>query len=283
MSERAKSSGAAAAISRIGFGCARIYGGSETRRSTRLIEAALNAGIRHFDTAPMYGGGRAEEVLGQVLSGIPDVTVATKVGIGRPPPNSERPIKIAYRRFVHPMLTDMPSVKARLRKLQTELWHSGSGTAKVQRSLSGAEIRRELTESLLRLKRDRVALYLVHEPDQFTLDDEALETFTALKREGIVDAFGLAYGRVVDSAPNFGTVVQSRYSHVPSRNACNEDRRRKIFHGVLRQGSSSEAHMKSGISPGERIANALTTHPEAALLFSASSVAQIAQATAALK
>jgi hypothetical protein len=42
---RLKIRGTEVAISRIGFGCARVYGGHETKASARLIEAALTAGI----------------------------------------------------------------------------------------------------------------------------------------------------------------------------------------------------------------------------------------------
>jgi aryl-alcohol dehydrogenase-like predicted oxidoreductase len=65
MIERVKVAGSTVIISKIGFGCGRIYAGSEIRSSARLIEAALTAGIRHFDTAPMYGLGQSEDVLGE--------------------------------------------------------------------------------------------------------------------------------------------------------------------------------------------------------------------------
>ncbi len=64
MIERVKVAGSTVTISKIGFGCGRIYAGSEIRSSALLIEAALSAGIRHFDTAPMYGLGQSEDVLG---------------------------------------------------------------------------------------------------------------------------------------------------------------------------------------------------------------------------
>ena len=83
---------------------------------------------------------------------------------------------------------------------------------------------------LKRLKRDRVDLYLVHEPDQFDLDDEALETFIALKREGVIGAFGLAYGRSVSETSDFGTVIQSKYC---DERTSQDDNKTRIFHGVL--------------------------------------------------
>ena len=49
---------------RLGFGCGRLRAGLEERNSRRLIEAALERGIRYFDTAPSYGDGASERVLG---------------------------------------------------------------------------------------------------------------------------------------------------------------------------------------------------------------------------
>lgn len=70
-------------VTRVGLGCHRLYGGAELKTSMRLVEAALDAGIRHFDTAPLYGLGLSEDALGVALKGVPDVTITTKVGIAR--------------------------------------------------------------------------------------------------------------------------------------------------------------------------------------------------------
>lgn len=71
-------------IPRLVFGCARLAGGVEAKASSRLLERALNAGIRHFDTAPSYGLGGAEQVVGEVIGNDPGVVVTAKVGSPRP-------------------------------------------------------------------------------------------------------------------------------------------------------------------------------------------------------
>ena len=69
----------------LGFGCSALSAGSSRSHSVKLVHAANDAGILHFDTAPPYGMGTAEDVLGQALKGRrQNVTVATKVGIARP-------------------------------------------------------------------------------------------------------------------------------------------------------------------------------------------------------
>jgi aryl-alcohol dehydrogenase-like predicted oxidoreductase len=268
-------------ISRLGFGCARIYGGSESGNSARLLEAALSAGVSHFDTAPMYGSGQSEDVLGRVLAGAKDVTLTTKVGIGRPDTKAalQSATKI-YRRFARPLLTRMPSAKSHLARIRSRLWKNEEMLAGPRRRLSASHIRLELEESLKRLKRNRVDLYLVHEPDQFDLDDEALETFQALTREGTVGAFGLAYGRAVRETVKFGTVLQSQYTDEMEVNAD----RTAIAHGVLRHRlDQSQSKPSTALSADDYLTTTFEENPNMAIIFSASSVAQIRELTASFQ
>ena len=231
----------------------------------------------------MYGGGQSEDVLGRVLSGVADITLATKVGIERPnSQTAQRPATVAYRRFVRPLLSHMPSVKSQLMKLHARMRDNAPAPAVPRRKLHSSHIRLELAESLKRLKRDHVDLYLVHEPDQFDLDDEALETFIALKHEGAIGAFGLAYGRSVSETPDFGTVIQSQYCNEQTSQADNKTR---IFHGVLRHGWMSDPHSKIELAStvNNYIANAFNANPNLCIIFSASSAHHIRQVAAAFK
>ena len=64
---------------RLGFGCGSIMGAMSGRDSLALLEAAYDAGIRHFDVAPRYGYGEAESCLGEFLQRHRgQVTVTTK-------------------------------------------------------------------------------------------------------------------------------------------------------------------------------------------------------------
>ncbi len=73
-------------VSEIGLGGAWFYGRPEeglksTSHGIRLVERALELGINYFDTAPLYGKGRSEEVLGMALKGVKEpYFLATKVG-----------------------------------------------------------------------------------------------------------------------------------------------------------------------------------------------------------
>lgn len=58
------------------------WGGTEDDKGIRAIHAALDGGINFIDTAPMYGMGHSEEVVGRALRGRRDkVVLATKCGM----------------------------------------------------------------------------------------------------------------------------------------------------------------------------------------------------------
>jgi aryl-alcohol dehydrogenase-like predicted oxidoreductase len=71
-------------MSPIGFGTwplgGRAYGPVEESVAVAAIEKALELGIRLFDTANIYGDGRAEELLGRTISGLDNVIIISKVG-----------------------------------------------------------------------------------------------------------------------------------------------------------------------------------------------------------
>jgi D-threo-aldose 1-dehydrogenase len=70
------------ATSAVGFGCAGLFRIPQRTARRSVLDAAYDAGIRHFDVAPMYGLGLAEAELGSFLKRRrADVTVTTKFGI----------------------------------------------------------------------------------------------------------------------------------------------------------------------------------------------------------
>ncbi len=73
-------------VSEIGLGGSWFYGRPEmglkpVSHGVRVVERALELGVNYFDTAPLYGKGRSEEVLGVALKGVTQpYYLATKVG-----------------------------------------------------------------------------------------------------------------------------------------------------------------------------------------------------------
>src|SRR5215469_15174156 len=94
---------------RLGFGCGNLMGATNRRESLKLLESAFEAGIRHFDVAPMYGYGEAETCLGEFLQHHRgQITVTTKFGIA--PPKKSTLIKLG-RSVAGPIVRQFPSLK----------------------------------------------------------------------------------------------------------------------------------------------------------------------------
>ena len=72
-------------VSVAGLGCNNFGIRIDEDASKAVVDAALNTGINHFDTADIYGGGKCEEFLGRTLGSRRRRAVITKkVGMGVP-------------------------------------------------------------------------------------------------------------------------------------------------------------------------------------------------------
>jgi aryl-alcohol dehydrogenase-like predicted oxidoreductase len=82
--------------------------------SLRAIDAAVDFGIRFFDTAQAYGTGHSETVLGQALKAKPEVMIGTKIGYAIDPATKQLAGEM------HAILDIVSSVEASLKRLQRD-------------------------------------------------------------------------------------------------------------------------------------------------------------------
>ncbi len=159
----------------LGYGAANLgnlYRALDDGEAFAVLEAAWDAGIRNFDTAPHYGLGLSERRLGEFLRTKPreDYVLSTKVGrLLRPVPNPDRRLDDANDFAV-------PADHERV-------W-----------DFSADGLRRSLEESLERLGLDRVDLLFLHDPERHDLDAadrEAYPALAAMRDAGLVDAVGI--------------------------------------------------------------------------------------------
>ena len=72
-------------VSLAGLGCNNFGMRIDAERTQAVIDAAIDAGVTHFDTAESYGGGKSEEFIGAALGNRRDqVVITTKVACGDP-------------------------------------------------------------------------------------------------------------------------------------------------------------------------------------------------------
>jgi D-threo-aldose 1-dehydrogenase len=175
---------------RLGYGCSSLMGAMGRAESVAMLEAAFDAGVRHFDVAPLYGFGQAEGCLGEFLGRHRgEVTVTTKYGI----PPAKNPGLIGFARSIAgPVVKALPGLKQRLSKVAGKA--AGNGQ---KASFTAAEAKQSLDRSLAELKTDRIDIWLLHEvtADDLREDDGLLRLLEDLVAVGTVGAFGVGSDR----------------------------------------------------------------------------------------
>ena len=161
--ERIAIGGSGVRTSRIGLGTWAIggwmWGGTDEGESIATIRAAVERGVTLIDTAPVYGFGRSEEIVGRALSGgLRDkVQIATKGGVA---------------------------------------WQDG----KVFRDSRPERIRKEVEDSLRRLRTDVIDLYQVHWPDPRVPITRTAAVLDELREAGKIRAIGVSNYAAADMA-----------------------------------------------------------------------------------
>jgi aryl-alcohol dehydrogenase-like predicted oxidoreductase len=148
--------GTALRVSRVALGTwamgGWMWGGNDDDESIATIQAAVDQGINLIDTAPVYGFGASEELVGKALERAnlrSKVVIATKVGLE---------------------------------------WRDG----KVYRNATRDRIMQEVDQSLRRLRTDYIDIYQVHWPDPLVPIEETAAAMLTLYVQGKIRAIGVS-------------------------------------------------------------------------------------------
>jgi aryl-alcohol dehydrogenase-like predicted oxidoreductase len=229
----------------LGFGTAELGRSLSGRERVRLVEVAFDAGIRYFDTAPLYGAGAAETALGRLRG---EAAIATKVGIV--PPSLPR---LALGRL------------------------AGRPASAAGGRFAPADVRDQLEGSLRRLRRDSVDVLLLHAVEPAAaLDPSLLETLAELRREGTIRRAGIATGGrqsaaiLASETAGFPEVVQ-----LAAADTLDAGEAQLVLHSVLagRVGTVPAAHLLQA---------AAQAHPDAVILVGSRREEHIREAAEAL-
>jgi aryl-alcohol dehydrogenase-like predicted oxidoreductase len=143
-------------VSRIALGTWAIggwmWGGTDEAESIRTVHEAIDRGVTLIDTAPAYGFGRSEEIVGRALAEggrRKQVVIATKVGLD---------------------------------------WKDRQPF----RNASKARIHKEIEDSLRRLRTDVIDIYQVHWPDPAVPIEETASAMADLQRAGKIRVIGVS-------------------------------------------------------------------------------------------
>lgn len=156
-------------ISAIAFGAwaagGWMWGGTDQSDAVKAIQRSFDLGVTTIDTAPAYGFGLSEKIVGDAVSSFRDeVQILTKFGL-------------------------------RWDTKEGEFYFTTSNSQGVSTDMhkfSGAQsIIKECEESLKRLKTDHIDLYQIHWPDKTTPIEETFEAVSQLIKQGKVLAAGV--------------------------------------------------------------------------------------------
>jgi len=130
-----------------------MWGGSKENESIEAIKTALENGVNLIDTAPVYGFGKSESIVGRTLKSLnrrDDIIIATKFGLE---------------------------------------WDDNE---RIRRNSSRNRILKEIDDSLNRLQTDYIDIYQVHWPDPNTSLEETMRTLNDLFKMGKIRAVGVS-------------------------------------------------------------------------------------------
>ena len=131
-----------------------MWGGTDEAASIQTIHAALDKGVNIIDTAPIYGFGTSEEIVGKALREYgkrEELILATKAGLN---------------------------------------WNDQQN--KVWRDSSPERIRKEVEDSLRRLQTDYIDIYQIHWPDGAVAFEQTADTLDRLRQEGKIRVAGVS-------------------------------------------------------------------------------------------
>lgn len=143
-------------VSRVALGTWAIggwmWGGTEERKSIDTVHSALDKGVNLIDTAPVYGFGKSEEIVGKAVEEYgrrQDLYLSTKVTLD---------------------------------------WTDGG----IRRNGSRERIMREVEDSLKRLRTDHIDIYYVHWPDCTRPIEETAAVMRELYEKKVIGAVGVS-------------------------------------------------------------------------------------------
>ena len=143
-----------------------MWGGNEKNDAVAAIKASFDLGVTSIDTAPVYGQGESEEIVGRAINGISrdKIQLLTKYG----------------------MRWDLKKGDFAMKSKNNQ-----GKEIEIYRYAGKESIIRECEDSLRRLETDYIDLYQIHWPDSTTPVSESMEALQRLIEQGKVRYAGV--------------------------------------------------------------------------------------------
>ncbi|MCY1534209.1 Aldo/keto reductase family protein [compost metagenome] len=248
-------------LAKVGFGCVALTIQPSLNKALYLLDVAFDNGIRNFDTAPVYGQGYSEIILGKFIANKRDqINITTKFGLGN----------VNYPKIPAVLALPLHNFRKSLSSSQSKTRQTSLYTKTEKRVITKQQIEHDFLLSLKRLNTDYIDNYLLHEGTPSFLSDDALDFVFMLKSTGRIKKIGLGVCHknlediseeeihnwdILQYENNFSINSGIIYSKFPEK--------KHIHHSILKNVNHAE-------KVGNLLANNLLTYPEASILFSTS-------------
>jgi len=268
-------------LSHIGFGCVSLTTLPFQQAALRLLETAYNEGITHFDTAPLYGNGYSERIVGKFLKTKKHkITVTTKFGLS-PKGGKTIPVWLA-------LPLNFAKKKINNQGIQT---FSFSIPAIVNyREINLADVKQSFETSIKNLQTERLDFFLLHEALPSFVTDDALHYLLSLKKNGDVGKIGIAssYVSLLNLEPQqleFWDILQYENGVAYGSDALVDvyTKQTHFYHSVLKsaKGNNLNISIEKDLT-GLLLAKAIKNNPSGKVLFGTSKLENLKQNISAL-
>ena len=260
----------------IGFGCSGLSSMPTEQSALSLLQTAYNTGITHFDTAPIYGSGYSEKILGKFLKGKREqITISTKFGL-MPATARSIPIWLAL---------PLNKIKGKLAASNSAKGNTHKPEVLPYRRIDYNEIRTAFENSLKNLQTDHIDFYLLHEALPHFLTDEAMNYVQNLKSSGFVKKIGIAacyinlYQLAADKITAWDILQYENGLKFYSDDLLDRfPGKIHIYHSVLKNVKNITIQGNSGVEvAGALLARSIKNNPDGIILFSTTNKARIGQ------
>jgi hypothetical protein len=162
-------------VSKFIFGTGSLIKNIREKKQLHILNKAIEYGFTHFDTAPLYGFGSTEKLVGSIIKNNHQLSVTAKVGLYPPYGLNPNVLKISCIRAFYKIIRTL---------------NFNFNTAVVNFEIKKAKI--SLENTLKNLRRDCIDIYMLHEPIyKLFFCDEWRTFFENLKKEGKIKYSGL--------------------------------------------------------------------------------------------
>lgn len=177
-----------------------MWGGTEQNNSVKAIQTAYDHGVTSIDTAPAYGQGLSEKIVGEAISDIPrnEVQILTKYGLR------------------------WDTDKGHFRFSSKD---NDGNDIDMHEYAAKESIMQECEDSLRRLGTDYIDLYQIHWPDPTTPIEETMEAMDRLKEQGKIREAAVCNYNVeqLKEAETYHNIVSNQVPYSMLRRDIEED------------------------------------------------------------